>query len=106
MAANVSKEASAAKKGSNWFKNFLKFCKKNPAFTIGFVIMLVIVIIAVFAEQIAPHDPTLNNPKMALLKPFVDPEYPLGATTVLRWTSLTTVAGRNAVRRWLPGERW
>ena len=84
MAANVSKEASAAKKGNNWFKNFLKFCKKNPAFTIGFVIMLVIVIIAVFAEQIAPHDPTLNNPKIALLKPFVDPEYPLGTDYIGR----------------------
>lgn len=84
MAANVSKEASAAKKGNNWFKNFLKFCKKNPAFTIGFAIMLVIVIIAVFAEQIAPHDPTLNNPKIALLKPFVDPEYPLGTDYIGR----------------------
>ena len=83
MAAKVSKEASAAKKG-NWLKSFLKFCKKNPAFTIGFVIMLIIVIIAVFAEQIAPHDPTLNNPKIALMKPFTDPEYILGTDYIGR----------------------
>ncbi len=82
MAAKV-KEASAAKKG-NWLKSFLKFCKKNPAFTIGFVIMLIIVIIAVFAEQIAPHDPTLNNPKIALMKPFTDPEYILGTDYIGR----------------------
>ena len=82
MAAKV-KEASAAKKG-NWLKSFLKFCKKNPAFTIGFVIMLAIVIIAVFAEQIAPHDPTLNNPKIALMKPFTDPEYILGTDYIGR----------------------
>ncbi len=83
MATKVSKEASAAKKG-NWLKSFLKFCKKNPAFTIGFVIMLAIVIIAVFAEQIAPHDPTLNNPKIALMKPFTDPEYILGTDYIGR----------------------
>lgn len=84
MAANVSKEASATKKGGNAVKNFFKFCKKNPAFTIGFVIMLIIVIIAVFAEQIAPHDPTLNNPKIALMKPFTDPEYLLGTDYIGR----------------------
>lgn len=84
MAANVSKEASATKKGGNAVKNFFKFCKKNPTFTIGFVIMLIIVIIAVFAEQIAPHDPTLNNPKIALMKPFTDPEYLLGTDYIGR----------------------
>lgn len=84
MATNVSKEASTAKKGIGKLKGFFNFCKKNPAFTIGLVIMLVIVIIAVFAKQIAPHDPTLNNPKIALLKPFVNPEYPLGTDYIGR----------------------
>ncbi|MBQ3548386.1 MAG: ABC transporter permease [Oscillospiraceae bacterium] len=84
MATNVSKEASVGKKFGNAVKDFFKFCKKNPAFTIGFIIMLIIVIIAVFAEQIAPHDPTLNNPKMALAKPFANPEYILGTDYIGR----------------------
>lgn len=76
--------ANKEKKTDNALKRFLKYCKKNPAFTIGFIIMLVIVLIAVFAEQIAPHDPTLNNPKAALMKPFTDPEYPLGTDYIGR----------------------
>jgi peptide/nickel transport system permease protein len=89
MAANV-KETSAAtaaktvKKPDSKIKNFLKYCKKNPGFTLGLIIMLVIVVIAVFAEQIAPHDPTVNNPKIMLMKPFTDPEYPMGTDYIGR----------------------
>ena len=89
MAANV-KETSAAtaakkvKKSDSALKKFFKFCKKNPTFALGLSIMLVIIIVAVFAEQIAPHDPTINNPKMSLLKPFTDPEYPLGTDYIGR----------------------
>lgn len=89
MAANV-KETSAAtaaktvKKPDGAVKKFLKYCKKNPAFTLGLIIMLVIALVAVFAEQIAPHDPTVNNPKIMLMKPFTDPEYPLGTDYIGR----------------------
>ena len=89
MAANV-KETSAAtaaktvKKPDGAVKKFLKYCKKNPAFTLGLIIMLAIALVAVFAEQIAPHDPTINNPKIMLMKPFTDPEYPLGTDYIGR----------------------
>ena len=89
MAANV-KETSAAtaaktvKKPDGAVKKFLKYCKKNPAFTLGLIIMLVVALVAVFAEQIAPHDPTVNNPKIMLMKPFTDPEYPLGTDYIGR----------------------
>jgi len=88
MAANV-KETSAAtaakkEKKTSKFSSFLKYCKKNPGFTLGLIVMLFIIIVAVFAEQIAPHDPTVNNPKIMLMKPFTDPEYPLGTDYIGR----------------------
>lgn len=89
MAANVNETSAATaaktvKKSDGALKKFFKFCKKNPAFTLGVIIMLIIVILAAFAEQIAPHDPTLNNPKISLMKPFTDPEYPLGTDYIGR----------------------
>ena len=89
MAANVNETSAATaaktvKKSDGKFKKFLKYCKKNPGFTLGLLIMLLIVVVAVFAEQIAPHDPTLNNPKVSLMKPFTDPEYPLGTDYIGR----------------------
>ncbi len=76
--------AKKAKKSDGALKKFFKFCKKNPTFALGLAIMLVIIIVALFAEQIAPHDPTVNNPKVSLLKPFTDPEYPLGTDYIGR----------------------
>lgn len=89
MAANVNETSAAtaakkAKKSDGALKKFFKFCKKNPTFALGLAIMLVIIIVALFAEQIAPHDPTVNNPKVSLLKPFTDPEYPLGTDYIGR----------------------
>ena len=89
MAANVNETSAAtaakkAKKSDGALKKFFKFCKKNPGFTLGLIVMLVIIVIAVFAEQIAPHDPTVNNPKIMLMKPFTDPEYPLGTDYIGR----------------------
>lgn len=65
-------------------KGFLKFCKKNPSFTIGLIVMIVVMILAIFAPQIAPNDPYLNNPKISLMKPFTDPQYPLGTDYIGR----------------------
>ncbi|MEA4964909.1 MAG: ABC transporter permease [Oscillospiraceae bacterium] len=65
-------------------KTFFKFCKKNPSFTIGLVVILIIAFVAIFAELIAPNDPTLNNPKISLMKPFTDLRYPLGTDYIGR----------------------
>lgn len=65
-------------------KNFLKFCRKNPSFTVGLVVMLIIAFVAIFAKQLAPNDPYQNNPKNMLMAPFVDPQYPLGTDNLGR----------------------
>ena len=65
-------------------KGFLKFCKKNPSFTIGLIIMIIVMILAIFAPQIAPNDPYQNNPTQALMKPFEDAQYPLGTDYIGR----------------------
>ncbi len=70
----MTEKAVNTKKGSNFatgFKSFMNFCRKNPTFTIGFVFMLVIAFIAVFAKQLAPNDPYLNTPKIMLMKPLI-----------------------------------
>ena len=56
MAANVNETSAAtaakkAKKSDGALKKFFKFCKKNPTFALGLAIMLVIIIVALFAEQ-------------------------------------------------------
>lgn len=82
MAENGAK--TKKKSFSSGLKDFLKFCKENPSFTIGLIFMLIIIFIAVFAGKLAPHDPYQSNPKIMMLKPFVDPEYPLGTDNLGR----------------------
>ena len=65
-------------------RRFFRFCKKNPPFTVGLVIMVLIFVLAVFAEWIAPNDPYLNNPKIKLMAPFTDAAYPLGTDYIGR----------------------
>ena len=65
-------------------KGFLKFCKKNPSFTVGLIVMIIVMVLAIFAPQIAPNDPYQNNPTQALMKPFEDPQYPLGTDYIGR----------------------
>ncbi len=65
-------------------RRFFRFCKKNPSFTVGLVIMVLIFVLAVFAEWIAPNDPYLNNPKIKLMAPFTDAAYPLGTDYIGR----------------------
>ena len=48
-------------------KKFLRFCKDNPGFTIGMIVMVGMVFVALFAEQICPHDPYSGSPKDKLL---------------------------------------
>ena len=83
----MAEEKKTVKKENGFvsgIKGFLKFCKKNPTFTIGFVFIVIIAFIAVFAGQLAPNDPYLQNPKIMLMKPFTDPQYPLGTDNLGR----------------------
>ena len=65
-------------------KGFFKYCKKNPSFTVGLIIMVALLFIAIFAEQIAPNDPYQNKPKVMLRAPLEEPGYPLGTDNLGR----------------------
>ena len=59
MAANVNETSAATaaktvKKSDGKFKKFLKYCKKNPGFTLGLFIMLLIVVVAVSLSRLPP----------------------------------------------------
>lgn len=66
----------------------LQFLRKNPGFTVGMVIVAATLFIAVFAQLIVPHDPTLTIPADKLLPPFwspdAKPEYVLGTDYIGR----------------------
>ena len=80
-------------------KKFFGFCKKNPGFTIGFIIMVIMLFVALFAEQLCPHDPLVGSPKDKLLPPFwkegADPRFILG----------TDYIGRDLLSRIIMGVR-
>ena len=80
-------------------KSGLRFCRKNPGFTIGVVVMLIVVFIVVFAKSICPYDPLAGSPKNKLLPPFwmegADPRFPLG----------TDYIGRDLLSRLIMGIR-
>lgn len=50
-------------------KNSVSFLKKNPTFTIGLIIILLTLFIAVFADHIVPFDPAASSPKERLAAP-------------------------------------
>ena len=76
---------------------FLKFLRKNPGFTVGFIVIAIVLFITIFAGQLCPHDPQLADPKVKLLPPFwmsgSNPSYPLG----------TDYIGRDLLSRLLMG---
>ena len=69
-------------------KKFFSFCKSNPGFTIGLIVMVIMVLVALFAEQLCPHDPYTGSPKDKLLPPFwmegSDPRFLLGTDYIGR----------------------
>jgi peptide/nickel transport system permease protein len=79
---------SIGTKFSNRVKRIGKFLVRNPGFTVGLTIMLVMVFIALFADVIAPHDPYLSDPKNKLLPPFwvegANPDFILGTDYIGR----------------------
>jgi len=69
-------------------KKFFSFCKSNPGFTIGLIVMVFMIFVALFAEQLCPHDPYTGSPKDKLLPPFwmegADPRFFLGTDYIGR----------------------
>lgn len=51
------------------FKEFLNNCHRNKNFIVGFVIVASIIIVAIFAEQIAPYPYDEAHPQDILMKP-------------------------------------
>ena len=93
------KEDSLASRAGRKIRDFLAFCRKNPGFTIGLTIMVIVVFVAIFAESICPYDPQASSPKDKLLPPFwmegADPRFLLG----------TDYIGRDLLSRLIMGIR-
>lgn len=73
--------------------------RKHLGFMIGAVILSAVVLVAIFAPLIAPHDPYLQNLGLRLKPPFwldgSEPGYPLGTDTL----------GRDYLSRMIHGAR-
>jgi|SRR5690625_1038111 len=54
----------------NPFIYWIKLLFKSKTGTVGFLIVLIVVLVAPFASVLAPHDPTQTNPAAMLLPPF------------------------------------
>ncbi|WP_077215026.1 ABC transporter permease [Bacillus dakarensis] len=62
VATPISKSPSAFKR---WFRLLLK----SKTGTVGLIIVLTVILISIFAKQLAPHDPNQINPAMMLKPP-------------------------------------
>src|SRR5215813_9419615 len=70
--AVINHEAELARAGANitgWSRRILFFARRYPLGAIGAVIVLVFVLTAIFANYIAPFDPTTTDPKASLARP-------------------------------------
>ena len=70
--AVIDHEAELARAGANvtgWWSRTLFFARRYPLGAIGAVIVLTFVLTAVFANVIAPMDPTTTDPKASLAPP-------------------------------------
>jgi peptide/nickel transport system permease protein len=74
--------------GRGKLKRWMKLLLKSKTGTIGFVIVLAVVLTAIFAPLLAPYDPAKTNASMRLLPPmWVDKgmnEFPLGTDNLGR----------------------
>lgn len=61
MATISLDEAENTPKKSSFMKGVMRFIKKNPLGAFGGLIVLLMVLMALFAEVIATHDPELND---------------------------------------------
>ncbi|HEY6983600.1 ABC transporter permease [Reyranella sp.] len=70
--ALIDHEAALARAGANvtgWWSRTLFFARRYPLGAVGAVIVIVFVLTAVFADFIAPVDPTATNAKFSLARP-------------------------------------
>lgn len=78
-------DAELAKAGANVNSRWgmaLFLAKRYPLGAVGFAIVLVFVLVAVFAPVIAKHDPLSTNPSNSLAKPTIN--HPMGADSMGR----------------------
>ena len=70
--AVINHEAELARAGANitgWWSRIFFFARRYPLGAIGAVIVVVFVLTAIFANVIAPMDPTTTDPKASLARP-------------------------------------
>ncbi len=59
------------RRDSKW-RETLRACLKNKNFMIGFLILVSIILIAIFAEQIGPYEYTAQNPSVKMSAPSAE----------------------------------
>ena len=95
LPSNVAALSARPPRRSVWLRSL----KKSPVGLLGALLVLLVVVIAIFAPVIAPHDPTELNLKARLLPPIgseqSDPAYLLG----------TDQLGRDVLSRLIYGSR-
>lgn len=70
LALNLNAEESRMARIRKKLLRALLFCRKNPGFTIGLLVVMIMLFVAIFAKQLAPFDPQVGSPKDKLLPPF------------------------------------
>ena len=74
MSSIENSEAAGSNKiktRSNWYR-FKRLCQRYPLGAIGSFIVFIVVFAAVFADFVAPYDPTTTSAKMSLSPPGSD----------------------------------
>ncbi len=61
----------AQARAGQWFLGWLRL-KRNPLAMVGLAIIVVLLVVAAFAPQLAPHDPIAQNLRERLLPPLTD----------------------------------
>ena len=72
----VESDFEELEKKKHWFRVSLNMCRKQPLGVAGGIVVLLMIIMAVFAEFLAFYDPEVNSLEHMLLPP--DEKYWLG----------------------------
>ena len=72
MATNVATIASAKPARPGFLTNIVRFCRKKPLGAAGGALMLLMVVTAIFADQLATHDPIGTDAAATLARPGSD----------------------------------
>lgn len=76
MASNVNNTAAKQVKSESYFASVWIEFRKNKAAVIGMCILFLLILVAIFAEQLAPYDPYVQTYSDALMHPCK--EHPFG----------------------------